>query len=164
MRVCGRNSWNGLWRLWPEVALAYWNRHSLSGSGQLCRSLWNIVRLVISRRHLSAGQPSCRKSSSFGVNQSAWRRLRATLACIRSKDIASPSRESRATQDWHIPAQDEHSTHKVLMPLGEELRSRTIRRSRPAPSDVAAIMHCVCLTIWGPQITQLQNVDDCLLL
>ena len=27
-----------------------------------------------------------------GVNQSAWRRLRATLACIRSKDIASSSR------------------------------------------------------------------------
>ena len=90
--VCGRSSWNGLRRLRAdEVALAYWNRHSLSGSGRLCRSLWNIVRLVISRRHLSAGQPSCRKSSSFGVNQSAWRRLRATLACIRSNEIASSS-------------------------------------------------------------------------
>ena len=85
--VCERSSWSGLRQLRAEVALAYWNRHSLSGSGRLHRSSWNIVRLVISRRHLSDGQPSCRKSSSFGVNQSAWRRLRATLAYIHSKDI-----------------------------------------------------------------------------
>ena len=93
--VCvGGAVWIGLRLLRAEVALAYLNRHSLSGSGRLCSSLWNIVimRLNISRRHLSAGQPRCRNSSSFGVNQSAWRRLRATLTCIRSNGIASSSR------------------------------------------------------------------------
>ena len=52
--------------------------------------------------------------------------------------------ESRATQDWHIPAQDEHSTHKVLMPLGEEGLAPSGGAGRPALLDAAAKMHCAC--------------------
>ena len=61
-----------------------WSRHTESGEVALVIKSNRRHTLRTERRHHSAVQLSDWKSSSLGVDQSAWRIRRATLACILS--------------------------------------------------------------------------------